>query len=170
MSFQLIIIGGTTRRPLSLFRTHQERDRSGKGVPLTTSVAPPYYFCRVPGGRVVGSGSRPPYHFCLRTGRPAPSSRRDLSLVRQISGWMIPDPTLIVLWLLGQLCQLTLQPHFSKIEYVIFLDIQILIIKFKISARSMMLSWNCSAYLCRLGNELSNAFYVGCLCAYLTKI
>ena len=31
MPFQLIIIGGTTRRPLSLFRTHQERDRSGKG-------------------------------------------------------------------------------------------------------------------------------------------
>ena len=30
MSFQLIIIGGITRRPLSLFRTHQERDRSGR--------------------------------------------------------------------------------------------------------------------------------------------
>ena len=78
---------------------------------------------------------------------------------------MIPDPTLIVLWLLGQLCQLTLQPHFSNIEYVVFLDNQILRIKFNISARSMLLSRNCSAYFYRLGNELYNAFYPGCLCA-----
>ena len=78
---------------------------------------------------------------------------------------MIPDPTLIVLWLLRQLGQLTLQPHFSKIECVMFLDIQFFIIKFNISARSIILSRNCSAYFYRLGNELSKVFYPGCLCS-----
>ena len=45
-------------------------DITSKGVPLTTSVAPPYHFFRVHGGRVVRSWSRPPYYFCPRSPSP----------------------------------------------------------------------------------------------------
>ena len=112
------IIGGTTRRPLPLFRTHQERDRSDKGVQLTTSVAPPYHFCPCspsPWGEGEGAG-RP-------AGAKLPARPTTFPTDFRVNDTRSHSNRVMVTW---ATMSAYIAANFSKIEYVMFLDIQIL--------------------------------------------